>query len=501
MATRAAARSPAKPSRGGVARRRGPRESPGVGHDARPEGQLRGPRLGEAPRLRERVDGREGARGPGPVSRLGAPLDEEEERLDASGLLREARAEEELLGAPELAAADLEARPLEDGESGGAGPPRLDAAELGDGAVQVAELLLHRAEVEADAPGEGSRTEPVVSLPARGAERLRYRGEERLESLRGLGEAAARAPEAGELEAGRAGLGGVGPGEGAPLSFGGEALGELEVALRPGRVDEEPEDVVGEVLRLAPPQLSRHQGRRGVVAPRLGEEGEPEGGGLPGRPFPLERLGPERLEPPSFARRRPGPGGDEAREGHGVEPGLERVEGCPQRAPGDGPLLPLEEREEELESAEPVPLLEAQARGGEARGDVEEVVGGDVALEPDEGLVDAAEPAEGAGGEEVEAAVGVARRRKAVELAEAGEDAGPVLRASGLRGLLLEVPKGLRGDGRRVGGGRRGARRERGEREERGDGPGRARDALQRRHPGTRETRAPREESFSSIAA
>ena len=405
-----------------------------------PEGELEAPGLREAPVLRERLDRRERPGGASAVARLRAPFDEEEERLDAPGLRRELRTEEELLGAVELAAADLEARPLENSQAGRTGLARLDAAELGDGAVEVAELLLHRAEVEADAAGEGGRPEAVVLLVARGAERLRHRGEERLEPLLGLGEAAAGTAQPGKVESGGRGLGGVEAGESAPLALGGEPLGELEVALGACRVDEETEGRVGEVLRLSSLELPGEERRRGVVAPPFGEEGEAQRRGLRGGPFPLEAFGPERLETPPLARRRLRPRGDETREGDRVEPGLEGVEGGPQGAAGDGPLLPLEERIEELQRAEAVPLLEAEARGGEARRDVEEVSRRDVALEPHEGLVEPAEPGEGARREEVEAAVGVARGGEAVELPEMGEDVGPVLGAGRLGRVALEGP-------------------------------------------------------------
>ena len=282
------------------------------------------------------------------------------------------------------------------------------------------------------------------------------------------------------------GLGGVAPGEGAPLALGGEPLGELEVALGAGRVDEEAEDGVGEVLRLLPPQLPGEERRGGVVAPRLGQEGVAERGGLLDGPFPLETLGPERLEAAPFAGRRLRLRGDEAREGDRVEAGLEGVERGAQGAAGDGPFLPLEERVEELQGAEAVALLEAEARGGEARRNVEEVTRRDVALEPHEGLVEAAETREGARREEVEAAVGVARGGEAVELPEVGEDVGPVLGAGRLGRVALEGAErlgrdgrrgGRSGSGRRSGPGRgrlRGGRRR--EREERGGGERRARD-------------------------
>ena len=312
----------------------------------------------------------------------------------------------------------------------------------------------------------------------------------------------------------RRGLGGVATGEGAPLALGGEPLGELEVALGARRVDEEAEDGVGKVLRLpslaAPGRGASPRRRRAA----LGEEGETQRRGLLGGPFPLEPLGPERLETAPLAGRRLRLRGNESREGDRVEAGLEGVEGGAQGAPGDGPLLPLEERGEELEGAEAVSLLEAESRGGEARRDVEEVPRRDVALEPHEGLVEAAEPGEGARREEVEAAVGVARGGEAVELSEVGEDVRPVLGAGRLGGVAFEGAERLGRDGRcggrsgrrcgrgGAGNGRGRLRGRRREREERGGGERRARDsAPHAAHPGTRATRAPSEESFSSIAA
>jgi hypothetical protein len=483
-----------------------------MGDDARPERELRHPRLGEAPGLRESEHGRQGPGGTHAIACLRAPFDEEQESFDAPGLAGNPRPAKKLLGAIELAAADLEPRPLEDGETRRARHAELDAAELGDGAVEVAELFLHRAEVEADAAGEGGGPEAVVLPVARGAERTRHGGEERLVPLRGLGEAAARPAQARKLETGDRDLGGVASGERAPLAFGGETLGELEVALGSGRVDEKAEDGVGEVLRLLPLQLAGEERRGGVVAPRFGEEAVAERRGLVDRPFPFEPLGPQRLEAPPLARRRLGLRGQEAREGDRVEAGLEGVERGAKGAAGDRPFLSLEEREEELEGAEAVSLLESEARGGEARRDVEEVARRHVALEPHERLVEAAEAREGARREEVEAAVGVARGGEAVDLPEMREDVRPVLGARRLGGFSLEVPEGLGIHGRHGRGrekeGRRG-RRGRGllragrrrEREERGGERGGRGPARHVPHPGTRATRAPSEESFSSIAA
>ena len=238
-------------------------------------------------------------------------------------------------------------------------------------------------------------------------------------------------------------------------------------------------------------------------------------GGLLDGSFPVEPLGAEGLEAPPLAGRRLRLRGDEAREGDRVEAGLEGVERDAEGAAGDGAFLPLEEREEELEGAEAVALLEAEARGGEAGRNVEEVTRRDVALEPHEGLVEAAESREGARGEEVEAAVGVARGGEAVELSEVREDVGPVLGAGRLGRLPLEVAERLGRAGCAVagaeaetgvgvgtlatgacGGGRRREREERGGGERRARGP-----APHGPHPGTRATRAPSEESFSSIAA
>ena len=393
------------------------------------------------------------------------------------GLPRELRPEEKLLGPVEVPAPDLETRPLEDGEAGRPGAPRLDAAELGDGAVEVAELLLHRAEVETDAAGKRGRPVAVVRLAraGRGTPSAERRAGPRTPSLPRRSGRASRAGGRARTARPRS--------RRRPIPRGRASRARRRAARRArGRAGRGrcrrggARSGVGKVLRVLPLELAREEGRGGVVAPRLGEEGQAELRRLLHRAFPLERLCAEHLETPAFAGRRLRPGGDEAREGHGVEARLERVEGGPQRAARHGSFLPLEEREEELEGVEAVPLLEPEARGGEARRNVEEVARRDEALEADEGLVRAAEPRERARGEEVESAVGVACRREPVELAERREDVGPVLGAGRFGRLALEGAEGV-GSGGRGSRGRRGQRhrrsprgRRRDEREERDGG-------------------------------
>ncbi|WP_348250826.1 hypothetical protein, partial [Salmonella enterica] len=77
-----------------------------------------------------------------------------------------------------------------------------------------------------------------------------------------------------------------------------------------------------------------------------------------------------------------------------VEPRLEGLERGPVGPAGDGPFLPLGEREEEVQRLGPVSPAEAKACGGEAGRDVEEVTRRREAFESDERLVDPSEAGE-----------------------------------------------------------------------------------------------------------
>src|SRR5262249_30766968 len=111
-------------------------------------------------------------------------------------------------------------------------------------------------------------------------------------------------------------------------------------------------------------ELAREDDRRGVVAFRLGEDLATERGRLPVRALQLERLGAERLQAAPLARRHRGTRGDEPRQHLRLELRLERVERGAERAPRDGAVPPLEEREQEVERDEPVALREAELRRG-----------------------------------------------------------------------------------------------------------------------------------------
>ena len=93
-----------------------------------------------------------------------------------------------------------------------------------------------------------------------------------------------------------------------------------------------------------------------------------------------------------------------------------------------------------------VPSLEAEPRGGEPRRDVEEVAGGDEALEPREGLVRAARRRESPRRQVVETTLGIPFRPLALEADEERESLVPPLLPRRLRDRRLE---------RRVGRGRR----------------------------------------------
>ena len=137
-----------------------------------------------------------------------------------------------------------------------------------------------------------------------------------------------------------------------------------------------------DIFAGAAPRISRARTTAAAsIPPRLAENLFAERSGfLAGAAF-VQRLGAQRHEAAPLARGGGRPGGDELLQDRGVELRLEGVERDAEGAAGDGAALPLQEREEELQRAEPVALLEFQARGGEARRHVEEIVGRDVALE------------------------------------------------------------------------------------------------------------------------
>jgi len=120
----------------------------------------------------------------------------------------------------------------------------------------------------------------------------------------------------------------------------------------------------------------------------------------------------------------------------------------PARA-GHGPPLSLEKRKEQLERAEPVPAFEPKRPGRETGRHVEEVEGGNVALEEGDGLVATARGGPGARLEIVEAAVLIALGGLLLQGGEPLEDLHPFSGARGGREVVLGRGLGREGRGGR----------------------------------------------------
>ena len=276
-------------------------------------------------------------------------------------------------------------------------------------------------------------------------------------AVSGLRESAARREDPAEVEAGAPARDVVARASGARVAFRREALGEVEVALRLRGLDEERKQPVGQVS-ARPGRASRARGRsrpRRRAAPR---------GGSPRGATPRPTSSPDwsSASARSARRRRLSRGAAGGRAATrrarvaGVEARLERVERDAERAPRDGASLPLQQRKEQLERAGSVAAFEPERAGGEAGRHVEEVVGGDVALEERDRLVAAARRGERARGEVVEAAVGVPLGGLSLQAVEPLQDLRPSSGARGGREIALARPGSRRAPFRRRGGERGG---------------------------------------------
>ncbi len=250
--------------------------------------------------------------------------------------------------------------------------------------------------------------------------------------------------------------GGVAARLGAAVPLGEKALGELQVALGLRRLDEEREEPVGKVLRVAAADLAGEDDRGRVVAAGLAQEALRSASASARSP---DARAPRRAGRRAVAARAAPRAGAPRRalERGRVEARLEGVQRDAQRPPRDGAALPLQEREEELQRAEAVARLEAQRARGEPRGDVEEVVRRDVTLEErDRGLAAARRPR---GRAQRDSRTGRPRSAAGPRLREPGSR-GPRpsgRRAPRPRGPARSRPRRPRAAGRR--GARRGRRR------------------------------------------
>ena len=310
-------------------------------------------------------------RAPAPSPGLGPPLQKVQEAFDAPGLFREVLAHEDRLGAREVAAPHEEARPLKRGENGRACARALHAPELRRRRVELPELLERGADVEAHAGEEGVGPGSVILLsagaPAGG-----------VAARRGCFETPSRLPRNGRARRG-SGRGRTGRPSGRrrrrraarAVAFRRETLGEIEVALRLGGLDQERKQAVGQGPRASCPRISRASTTAAASSRRASRRISSRS-----RPRPTSSPDWSSASARSARRRRL------SRGGAGGRAATSRFSAATSRrvssassamrsaAPRHGPPLSLEKRKEQLERAEHRRRLRTEAcrpRGGPAR--------------------------------------------------------------------------------------------------------------------------------------